>query len=88
MWDFVLMLLHAAAYFGVWLLNVLIYETIAVAIWLPVSLYCFNSKSVSERTGDLVTCRLGLALLALIFILAMAFWLTSWVRIIPLPVFT
>lgn len=36
MWDFLTLLLHGLAYFGVWVLNVIIYEVILLVVWLMI----------------------------------------------------
>ena len=78
--------LHGLAYVGVYILNVLIYETIAVLIWLPVSLALFESPNVSEKTSDLVTCRLAGAL-CIAFGIMCILLLCGIGYIVPLPTF-
>jgi hypothetical protein len=83
--DFITPLLHGLAYVGVYLINVLIYETIAVAIWFAVSYATFNTSlpgEVSDRIVFATTLILGLAFLAFCVL-----YFFGIAQIIPLPVF-
>ena len=78
-------LLHGLAYVGVYILNVLIYETVAVVIWFAVSFTAFNTSlpgEVSDRIVFATTIRLVLA-----FLTFCVLYFFGIARIIPLPVF-
>lgn len=81
------MLLHGLAYFGVWLLNVLIYECIAIVIWIAVSYGTYRSPRISERTSDDISSMLAIIFLILLFVIAILICCFSWIRIVPMPVF-
>ncbi len=55
-------LLHGLAYVGVYVLNLLIYETIAILVWL-IAAGIINRSSISEQVGDEILRKIGLVLL-------------------------
>ncbi len=50
--SIIVQLLHGLAYAGVYLLNLLIYETICVVIWSLVAYVLFGSKRIPEAEAD------------------------------------
>ena len=78
-------LLHGLAIFGVYILNVIIYETIAIILWLAIALplYC---SSIPERVSDNIVQKSG-AVLAIVFLAFCVLYLFGIGRIVPLPKF-
>lgn len=79
-------ILHGLATFGVYILNVLIYESIALVIWFPISYCLYNSSSVPEPVGDEIARKLGLGLIW-VFLAMCVLCLFGIGRIVPFPTF-
>lgn len=84
--DAFVMLCHGLAYFGVWLLNVIIYETAAVIIWFAVAMGTGLSSRIPENVSDEITRITAIILLILLAVASIACAI-GWFRIVPMPVF-
>ena len=81
--DILTYLLHGLAYVGVYILNLLIYETIAILIWLGLALLAF--RVASDNVQEVFTSRLAAILfLSLLAICVMLLFGVGY--IVPLPV--
>lgn len=78
-------LLHGLAYVGVYILNVIIYETIAIVIWLAIALPVYLS-SAPEHVSDIVIRKVGMVLLIAFLVFCVLFFFGIG-RIVPLPKF-
>lgn len=85
MWEIFTYILHGLAYFGVWLLNVIIYEIIAIFAWLLPAIVIWNSPIPDER-GERFVGRWGVLLCIAVGVAAICYCI-GWLRIVPLPVF-
>ena len=80
-------LLHGLAYVGVYVLNLLVYETIAVVVWLLVAYVLFGSKRIPEAKADRMTDIFALVLcIALGVMLVLMLFGKGY--IVPLPNFS
>ena len=80
-------LLHGLAYVGVYLLNLLIYETIGAIIWSLVAYVLFGSKRIPEAKADRMTDIFALVLcIALGVMLVLMLFGKGY--IVPLPNFS
>lgn len=80
-------LLHGLAYVGVYLLNLLIYETIGAIIWSLVVYVLFGSKRIPEAKADRMTDIFALVLcIALGVMLVLMLFGKGY--IVPLPNFS
>ena len=77
---------HGLAYFGIWLVNILIYETIACLLWLAISYPLYVASDEHPRLEE-APVTLMRVFFVLMIIVAVLFWFCDWIRIIPLPVF-
>jgi hypothetical protein len=86
MWDFLTLLLHGLAYFGVWVLNVIIYETILLVVWLMIGGFSRYVLHRSEaRVDDIIRISGGiLAIVMLAICVALCF---NWITIVSYPTF-
>jgi hypothetical protein len=80
-------LLHGLAYVGVYLLNLLIYETIGVIIWSLVAYVLFGSKRIPEAEADRMTDIFALVLCIAISVM-LVLMLFGKGYIVPLPNFS
>lgn len=80
-------LLHGLAYVGVYVLNLLVYETIAVVVWLLAAYVLFGSKRIPEAKADRMT-----DIFALVLCIALGVMLVLMLfgkgHIVPLPNFS
>ena len=80
-------LLHGLAYVGVYVLNLLVYETIAVIIWSLVAYVLFGSKRIPEAEADRMTDIFALVLCTALGVM-MILMLFGKGYIVPLPNFS
>lgn len=86
MWDFLALLLHGLAYFGVWVLNVIIYEAILLAIWLMIGGFSRYVLHRSEaKVDDIIRISGGILMIALLAICVILCF--NWITIVPYPIF-
>ena len=86
MWDFFTLLLHGLAYFGVWVVNVIIYEMIVLVIWLMIggfSRYVLHRSKA--RTDDIIRISGGILFIVMLCICVILCF--DWITIVPYPVF-
>ena len=82
------LLFRGLAYFSVWLLNVLIYECIAIVIWLVVAYWAFKSNRISPKTSDRISSTLMGVFLIAMLVIAVLICCFDWIRIVPMPTFS
>lgn len=86
MWDFLTLLLHGLAYFGVWVLNVIIYEVILLVVWLMIGGFSRYVLHRSEaKVDDIIRISGGILTIALLVICVILFF--NWITIVPYPIF-
>ena len=78
-------ILHGLAYFGVWILNVIIYELIAIILGVSAS-GIITALKIKQPLAGKIMGGIAIALFILFCLAALAFWF-GWCRIVPLPVF-
>ena len=83
----IMQLLHGLACVGVFLLNFIIYETIAILIWFPVAYCLYRSDKVSDAKASYISGRLAIVLLVA-FVVALLLMLFGKACIVPLPNFS
>ena len=83
--DILIAVLHGLAYFGVWVLNVVIYEAIAVLVWLACSGIIWGLHTPAEEGGKILA-KIAVVL-CILFLIAAAVCCFGWIRIVPFPVF-
>jgi hypothetical protein len=86
MWDFLTLLLHGLAYFGVWVLNVIIYEVILLVVWLMIGGFSRYVLHRSEaKVDDIIRISGGILTIALLVICVILCF--NWITIVPYPIF-
>jgi len=86
MWDFLTLLLHGLAYFGVWVLNVIIYEVILLVVWLMIGGFSRYVLHRSEaKVDDIIRISGGILAIALLVICVILCF--NWITIVPYPIF-
>ena len=85
--DYLVSFLHGLAFLGVWLLNVVAYETIGLMIWMVITWFLYKT-SLSESRADYLMKRSGLLIAFLVILLSILCCFVKWLRIIPFPVFS
>lgn len=85
--SIIVQLLHGLAYAGVYLLNLLIYETICVVIWSLVAYVLFGSKRIPEAEADRITNIFALVLCVALGVM-LILMLFGKGYIVPLPNFS
>ena len=79
MWDFLTLLLHGLAYFGVWVLNVIMYEVILLVVWR----YVLHRSEA--KVDDIIRISGGILTIALLVICVILCF--NWITIVPYPIF-
>lgn len=86
MWDFLTLLLHGLAYFGVWVLNVIMYEVILLVVWLMIGGFSRYVLHRSEaKVDDIIRISGGILTIALLVICVILCF--NWITIVPYPIF-
>jgi len=83
----IMQLLHGLAYIGIYLLNLIIYETIAILIWLPVAYVLYGTDKVSDTKASRISGGIALVLFVA-FCAALVLMLFGKAYIVPLPNFS